>query len=89
MNVSSVDYSLKQHNTAENPGCYLDSTHDGGSMTHKVLRKINARVNFLFRQNNYLNYCSKRLLCNTLIPYFDYGCRSWHPLLSKALKAKL
>ena len=32
----------------------------------------------------------RRLLCNTLIqPHFDYGCKSWYPLLSKALKTKL
>ena len=37
-----------------------------------------------------MNYLSRRLLCNALIqPHFDYGCTSWYPLLSKALKTKL
>ena len=36
------------------------------------------------------DYSSRRLLCHALIqPHFDYGCTSWYPLLSKALKAKL
>ena len=30
------------------------------------------------------------MLCSALIqPHFDYGCTSWYPLLSKALKTKL
>ena len=38
----------------------------------------------------YLNYSSRRLLFNALIqPHFDYGCTSWYPPLSKALKTKL
>ena len=41
-------------------------------------------------QSNCWNYLSRRLRCNALIqPHFDYGCTSWYPLLSKALKAKL
>ena len=41
------------------------------------------------RQSIYLNYSFGRLLCNAPIqPYFDYGCKSWYALLSKALKTK-
>ena len=59
-------------------------------MARRVLKKINTKLNFLWRQSNYLNYSSRRLLCNALIqPHFDYGCTSWYPLLSKALKTKL
>ena len=84
------DYSLKQHNTVEYLGCYLDSYLNGESMARRVLEKINTKLNFLWRQSNYLNYSSRRLLCNALIqPHFDCGCTSWYPLLSKALKTKL
>ena len=59
-------------------------------MTHRVLKKINTALNFLWRQSNYLNYSSRRLLSNALIqPYFDYGCTSWYPFVSKLLKTKL
>ena len=59
-------------------------------MACRVLKKINTKLNLLWRQSNYLNYSSRRLLCNALIqPHFDYGCTSWYPLLSKALKTKL
>ena len=59
-------------------------------MVCRVPKKFNAKVNFLWRQSNYLNYSSRRLLCNALIqPHFDYGCTSCYPLLSKTLKTKL
>ena len=77
------DYSLKQHNTVECLGCCLDSNLNGESMAHRV----NTKLSFLWRQINYLNYLSRRLLCNALIQsHFEYGCLSWYPLLSKALK---
>ena len=59
-------------------------------MVHRVLKKINTKLNFLRKQSNYLNYLSRRLLCNALIqPHFDYGCTSFCPFLGKALKTKL
>ena len=89
LSISYGDYWLKQHNTVEYLGCYLDSNLNGESMAHRVLKKINANLIFLWRQSNYLNYSSGRLLCNALIqPYFDYGCTSWYSPLSKALKTK-
>ena len=89
LSISYGDYSLKQHNTAEYLGSYLDSNHHGESMSCRVLKEISTKVNFLWRQSNYLNYPSRRLLSNNLIqPHFDYGCTSWYPLLSKNLKTK-
>ena len=84
------DYSLKKHNTVEYLGCYFDSNLNGDSMARRVLKKINTKLHFLWRQSSYLNYSSRRLLCNALIqPHFDYWSTSWYTLLSKALKTKL
>ena len=87
------DYSPKQHSIVGylgSVGCYLDSNLNGESMVGRVLKKINIKITFLCRQSNYLNYSSKRLLCNALIqPHFDYRCTSWYPLLSRAWKTEL
>ena len=45
--ISYGDYSLKQHNTVEYLGCYLDSNLNGESMARRVLKKINPKLNFL------------------------------------------
>ena len=90
LSISYRDYTLKQHNTAEYLGCYLDSNLNGESMARRILKKINTKLNLLWRQSNYMNYSSRRLLCNALIqPHFDYRYTLWYPLLSKALKTKL
>ena len=56
----------------------------------RVLKKVNAKLKFLERQNKYLTRRLKRLLCNALIqPYFHYRCTSWFSLLNIYLKYKL
>ena len=40
------DYSLKQHNTVEYFGCYLDSNLNGESMARRVFKKIKTKLNF-------------------------------------------
>ena len=58
-------------------------------MAHRVLKKINTKLNLLLRQTIYFNYSSRRLLCNALIEaHFDYGCTSWLISCGKTLKTK-
>ena len=62
----------------------------GEAMAKKVLKKVNGRMKFLYRQSRYLSYSLKRMLCNTLIqPHYDFACCSWYPNLTKSLKVKL
>ena len=90
INISFAGHSIKQHETVEYLGCQLDSKLSGETMASKVLKKINAKLKFLYRQSRYLTPAYRRLLCNALIqPHFDYGCSSWFPLLKKNLKLKL
>ena len=78
---------MKQPNTVEYLACYLNSSLSGELMARRVLKKINTKLNFSWKQSNYLSYSSRTLLCNALIqPHFDYGSISWYPVLSKALK---
>ena len=58
-------------------------------MARKVLKKINTRLNFWWRQSNYLNYWSKILFYNALVLHIDYGCTAWYPLFGKVLKSIL
>ena len=90
LSISYGECTLRQHNTVEYLGCYLYFNHNRELMARRGLKKIDIKINFLWRQSNYLNYSSRRLLCNAHIqPHFDYGCTSWYPLLSKTLKTKL
>ena len=77
LTISYQDHSIKQYNCVEYLGCLLDNTLNGESMARRVLKKINGKLNFLYRQSIFLTPACKRLLCNALIqPHFDYGCTS-------------
>ena len=62
----------------------------GEAMARMVLKKVNGKKKFLYRQRRYQSYPLKRMLCNTLIqPYYDFACCSWYPNLSMSQKTKL
>ena len=82
--------TLKQFSTVEYLGCLLDETLSGREMALKVLKKVNGKLRFLYRQGKYLNPRLRRMLCNTLIqPHFDFACSAWYPNLTQGLKTKL
>ena len=72
LNITYENNRIKQFHIVEYLGCYLDANLSGESMTVKSPKKINAKLRFLYRQNEFLNPKLRRLLCNSFIqPYFD------------------
>ena len=68
-------------------GCLMDETMSGEAMALNVIHKINNKLKFLYRKNDFLTPTLRRLLCNALIqPHFDYACSAWYPNLTKKLK---
>ena len=88
--IKRNEIALKQFSTVEYLGCLLDSILSGEEMALKVLKKVNGRLRYLYRQGKYLNSRLRRMLCNALIqPHFDYACSAWYPNLTKGMKDKL
>ena len=59
-------------------------------MAMKSLKKINAKLQFLYRQNEFLHPKLRRLLCNSFNqPHFDYAFITWYILVSKKIKKKI
>ena len=88
--ISVAGNSIKQHDIVEYLDCELDPKLSGKALASKGLRKINAKLKFLLRENMYLIPAFRRVLCNELIQvHFDYGCSSCFPLLIRNLKIKL
>ena len=55
-------------------GCLLDKNMFGKTKSRMALKKVNRRKKFLYRQNRYLSYPLKRILCNNLIqPPYDFA----------------
>ena len=90
LNISYNNVEIKQHQKMSYLGLLLDETLSGTDMALETIRKINNRLKFLHRKDQYLNYQLRRLLCNAIIqPSFDYACSSWFSNLTKKLKSKL
>ena len=59
-------------------------------MAMKSLKNINAKLQFLYIQNEFLNPKLCRLLCNSLVqPHVDYACISWYSLVSETVRKKI
>ena len=68
----------------------MDETMSAEAMALHVIHKINNKLKFLYRKNDFLTPTLRCLLCNALIqPHFDYACSAWYPNLSKKLKHRI
>ena len=62
----------------------------GEPVAYKTIKKINSRLNYLFRKKHFLKTSLRCLLCHALMqPRFDYACTAWYPNLCKKLKNKI
>ena len=90
IHINRRDTTIIQHTKISYLGCLLDEDLSGESMANKVLGKINGRLKFLHRKNEFLTAPLRRLLCNALVqPHFDYASSAWYPNLSKKMLKKL
>ena len=90
LNITYQSIDIKQNFQVTYLGCILDETMSGEPMAYKTIKKINSRLNYLFRKKHFLTTSLRRLLCNALIqPHFDYACTAWYPNLCKKLKNKI
>ena len=54
------------------------------------ITKINTKLQFLYKQNEFLNPKLRSLLCNYLIqPHFDYARISQYPFINQKMRTKL
>ncbi|MEO1917133.1 MAG: reverse transcriptase family protein, partial [Candidatus Thioglobus sp.] len=90
LDIRRGNVKIKQHSEVTYLGCVLDGALSGEAMATHALGKINGKLKFLYRNQNYLCYSLRRLLCNALIqPHFDFACLAWYPNLTKKIKMKL
>ena len=89
LNIKYNNINIKQYSRVTYLGCILDETLSGESMALHVLNKLNTKLKFLYRKNDFLTKPLRRLLCNALIqPHFDYACSAWYINLNKNYKSK-
>ena len=58
---------LTQRSVVEYLSCLLDENMSGEAMARMVLKKVNGKKKFHYRQRTNLSYPIKKMLCNTLV----------------------
>ena len=90
LNITYNNKLIKQKSHVKYLGCILDDVLSGRNMANHVLSKVNGKLRFLYRKQNFFNKTTRRLISNALIqPHFDYACSSWYPLLTQGLENKV
>jgi len=79
--------TLLSQSSVKYRGSVLDNDLSGTSIVNNIIKKVNSRIRFLYRQNHCLNMELRKLLCNALVQcHFDYVSSSWYNGISKQLK---
>ena len=64
LDIRRGDIKIKQHTSVTYLGCILDENLSGESMATRILGKINGRLRFLYRNQNFLDSSLRRFLAN-------------------------
>ena len=60
-------------------GLTIDQYLNGDEMARGIIKKVNSRLKFLYRQANFLDQNIKKILCSALVLcLFDYSISSWY-----------
>ena len=71
-------------------GVHFDQCVSGELNCKQIIKRINARLKFMYRQAKDFNQKIKKSLCSALIqPHFDYACSSWYSGLSSRSRKQL
>ena len=90
LSITCGGISINSTNSVKYLGVHLDQNMSFSSFGTTVIKKINAKVKFLFRIRSFLATRERKMLCSALIQSnFDYACNSWYRGLPVSLKCKL
>ena len=88
--VTCNGHHIKSTNTVKYLGLIIDNNLSGDFIVDSIVKKVNNRLRFLYRQANFLDVKCKLSLCSALIScHIDYACSSWYSGLTKGLQQKL
>ena len=88
--VKCHNHVIKATEQVKYLGVRIDNLLKGTFIIEDIIKKVNTRLKFLYRNGKWLDQRSRSTLATALIQcYFDYCCSSWFEGLSKAYKNKL
>ena len=71
-------------------GLTFDSYMSFSSMRNSVIKKVNAKLKFLYWKSALFGTNERQLLCSAQVnPHFEYACNAWHRSVNAKVKHKL
>ena len=71
-------------------GLTFDNDMSFSSMGNSVIKKVNAKLKFLYRKSAFFGTNERKLLCSALVnPHFEYACKAWYRSVNAKVKHKL
>ena len=88
--ITCYGQTIQATPTVKYLGLEIDQFLNGEQVALDIIKKVNARLKFLYRQANYFDTKTKKTLCSALcLCLFDYSISSWYGAISKHLCKKL
>ena len=89
MKIICGDNEVTAKDNVKYLGVSLDQSLGGKYIAGSILKKGNSRLKFLWREAEYLNRNSRKLLATSLILcHFDHACSAWFEGLQVNLQKK-
>ena len=90
LNVQCNDEVIAPQQCVKYLGANLDQELSGEQHAMNVLKKVSARIKFIYRNSKYFDCHTSKLVASAIVQcHFDYACLFWYTGLSKATKSKL
>ena len=90
LKIKCNETSISSTSSVKYLGVTIDQFLSFKDMAETVIKKANARLSFLYRKKEYLNFQMRKLLFTSLIQcHFDYASAVWYNGLTQNLKNKL
>ena len=88
--MSCNGINIEAKNSVKYLGIMFDQFLSGDLIVSSMIKKVNQRLTFLYRNKNCLFLQSRKTLCSTIIQcHFDYACACWYEGLTKNMKDQL
>ena len=81
-----IERDLEQEDRSKQRWTMLtfDNDMSFSSMGNSVIKKVNAKLKFLYRKSAFFGTNERKLLCSALVnPHFEYACNVWYRSVPK------
>ena len=90
LQISCGNVAIESKSKITYLGLTFDSDMSFSSMGNSVIKKVNAKLKFLYRKRDFFGANERKLLCSALVnPHFEYACNAWYRSVNAKVKHKL